>query len=47
VHLVADGEWHTLTIPVGTAHSGKMVKYYMLLFDGNITEMIIGNMHFA
>jgi twitching motility protein PilT len=47
VHLVGDGEWHTLTIPVGSAHSGKMVKYYMLLFDGNITEMIIGNMHFA
>lgn len=40
VELVRDSDSHTLTIPVPGVHIGKTVKYYMLIFDTDIKEIV-------
>lgn len=46
-YLVRDGEWHTLIISIPSIHQGKELKYYMLLFDSDIREIIFKNIQFA
>lgn len=47
VGLVADRDWHTLAIPIPPAHAGGRAKYYMLLFDAEIREIIFDDICFS
>jgi hypothetical protein len=47
VYLTADNNWHTVTLPIPKLHQGKGVRYFMLLFDSDLTEVIFNNIRFA
>jgi hypothetical protein len=47
VQLVADGNWHTLTLPIPKVHQGKVVRYFMLLFDRDVKEAVFTSIRFA
>ncbi len=47
LNLIADGNWHTLILPIPKIYQGKAVRYFMLLFDCGIKEVIFNNMRFA
>jgi hypothetical protein len=36
-----------VTLPVPKMHQGKAVRYFMLLFDSEVTEVIFNNIRFA
>lgn len=47
IYLIKDGEWHTLTISIPRVYYGKEIKYYMLLLDSDIREVLFRNIQFA
>ena len=47
VQLVADGSWHTVTLPIPRMHQGKVVRYFMLLFDCDIKEAVFSGIRFV
>jgi twitching motility protein PilT len=47
VHLVADENWHTLTLPIPKMHQGKVVRYFMLLFDCEVKEAVFSSIRFV
>ncbi len=47
VPLVADGSWHTVTMPIPKIHRGKIVRYFMLAFDNDVKEAIFSGIRFA
>jgi len=44
--LIKDGNWHTITIQIPQKHTNRTVKFYMLLFDGDIKEVSFDNIFF-
>lgn len=46
IYLIRDGEWHTLTISIPRVYYGKEIKYYMLLLDSDIREIVFRNIQF-
>jgi len=46
MELVRDNEWHTITLPIPKHYARKEVKYYMILFDNNIREIVFNNINF-
>jgi twitching motility protein PilT len=44
--LIGDGAWHTLEVTVPEGLRGKEVRYYMLLFDSVLSEIVIGDIRF-
>ena len=44
--LIKDGAWHSLDVPMPAALRGKHVRYYMLLFDSALTEIVFSDIHF-
>jgi twitching motility protein PilT len=47
VYLIADGNWHTLTLPIPKIHQRKAVRYFMLLFDNDVKEAVFSGIRFA
>jgi twitching motility protein PilT len=47
VQLIADGSWHTVTLPIPRMHQGKVVRYFMLLFDYDVKEAVFSSIRFA
>jgi hypothetical protein len=47
VQLIADGSWHTVTLPIPRMHQGKVVRYFMLLFDCCVKEAVFSSIRFA
>jgi hypothetical protein len=45
--LNPDRSWHSLAIPIPKLLSGKSVKYYMLLFDSDIREIVFDDICFS
>jgi twitching motility protein PilT len=45
--LKTDRAWHSLAVPIPQLISGKLVKYYMLLFDSDIREIIFDDICFS
>lgn len=44
--LIRDEAWHTLDVPIPAVLHGKHVRYYMLLFDSAVTEIVFSDIHF-
>jgi twitching motility protein PilT len=44
--LLADGEWHEIDLPIPGNHSGKQVRYYMIIFDRAIREILFDSIRF-
>lgn len=44
--LIKDGNWHTITIQIPQMYTNRTVKFYMLLFDGDIKEISFDNIFF-
>ena len=47
VHLIADGNWHTLTLPIPRMYQGRVVRYFMLLFDYEVKEAVFSGIRFV
>jgi hypothetical protein len=47
VYLISDGNWHAVTLPIPKMHQGKVVRYFMLLFDHDVEEVIFNSIRFA
>lgn len=47
LELVKDGDWHIIMLPIPKFYAGKPVKYYTLLFDSNIREIVLRNINFS
>ena len=45
--LINDHDWHSLVIPVPKPYAGTMLKHYMLLFEGDIREIVFTNIYFV
>jgi twitching motility protein PilT len=45
--LTGDGKWHALALSIPQTYRGKVVKYYMLLFDDGIREILFSQISFA
>ena len=45
--LINDHDWHSLVIPVPKPYAGTMLKYYMLLFEDDIREIVFTNIYFV
>ncbi len=45
--LIGDGAWHTLDVPIPGAMRGKQVRYYMLVFDGAVTDIVFDDIMFT
>ncbi|MCX5816169.1 MAG: PilT/PilU family type 4a pilus ATPase [Proteobacteria bacterium] len=45
--LMNDHDWHSLVIPVPKPYAGTMLKYYMLLFEDDIREIVFTNIYFV
>lgn len=46
VDLLSDGNWQTLTIPIPKMYKERNVKYFMLLFDSDIREIVFNKISF-
>jgi len=47
IDLIKDSEWHTLTISIPKVYYGREIKYYMLLLDSDIREIVFRNIQFV
>lgn len=47
VSLISDGSWHAVTLPIPKMHQGKVVRYFMVLFDYDVQEIIFNSIRFA
>jgi twitching motility protein PilT len=47
VYLVADLNWHTVTLPIPRMLHGRVVKYFMLLFNCDVEEAVFNSIRFA
>ncbi|MBA4416323.1 MAG: hypothetical protein C0392_00205 [Syntrophus sp. (in: bacteria)] len=46
IDLIHDGNWQTITIPLQKVYREKKVKYFMLLFDSDIREIVFNDISF-
>ncbi|MEM4251784.1 MAG: hypothetical protein QW828_08125, partial [Candidatus Bathyarchaeia archaeon] len=41
--LVADANWHTVTLPIPKIYQGVAVRYFMMLFDHDVREVVFNS----
>jgi twitching motility protein PilT len=47
VSLIADGNWHTITLPIPKMYQGRAVRCFMMLFDHDVREVVFNSIRFA
>jgi hypothetical protein len=47
INLVADGNWHTITLPIPKMYQGNGVRYFMIMFDHDVKEVVFNSIRFA
>lgn len=47
MNLVADANWHTVTLPIPKIYQGVAVRYFMMLFDHDVREVVFNSIRFA